>query len=74
MKEVINCCLINEAEKPSTWCAEKCGLYAESRVEALLNRPYIGIGYGNLYGEPNLATIRAEARKILVKSNRKPKK
>lgn len=74
MKEIINCCLITEAERPSTWCAEKCRLYAEARVEVMLKRPYIGTGYGNLYGEPSLVSIRGEARRILAQEKREQKK
>ena len=67
MKEIINCCLINGTENPSYWCAEKCGLYIKAKSKADSKHPYLGTGYGNLYGEVSLASIRAEARRTLAR-------
>lgn len=78
MKEILvnNCCLLNETEKPSSWCESKCGLYREAEVAAGRDRPvrpYVGTGFGNLYGDGELsvATIRSYAQGILARGEQK---
>ena len=75
MNEIDNCCLRTGSESPSTWCARKCRLYQEAhrRADQNYHAPYyVGTGFGNLYGNPNLGEIRAEAAKIIASQENNP--
>lgn len=74
MNEIDNCCLKTGSESPSTWCASKCRLYKDARIKAdkTYHSPYIGTGFGNLNGIPNLREIRIEAGKILASQENNP--
>lgn len=72
MNEIENCCLKTGSESPSTWCARKCPLYKEANRRAGQAHPYVGTGFGNLYGVPNLREIRAKAAQILASRENNP--
>jgi hypothetical protein len=67
-KITIECCEGNE-RYPGHCLKNRCPIYRKAKNEVNQSWPYVGTGYGNLYGNPSHSDYLAEVRSILNKNN-----
>ncbi|MBI5044461.1 MAG: hypothetical protein HZC02_00905 [Candidatus Levybacteria bacterium] len=61
----IRCCEGNERYKGEC-LKDRCPVYSQARREVDRSWPYVGTGFGNLYGNPEESTYLAQTRGLVA--------
>lgn len=66
MKIQLDCC---EGKDERICLKDRCPHYRKARARVQQNWPYVGTGFGNLYGNPKIGHFLAAVREDLAKKS-----